>query len=84
MPIDEQKLRAILAEQKANIKRHVGVLVEETDRKFGVVLEGYQGLSDKIDGLSDKLMWSSQASARRLKKSVCTCFARSTLIGSKR
>ncbi|HSC77794.1 MAG TPA: hypothetical protein VLB32_04450 [Candidatus Acidoferrales bacterium] len=55
MPIDEQKLRAILAEQEANIKRHVGVLVEETDRKFGIVSEGYQGLSDKIDGLGDKL-----------------------------
>ncbi len=60
MPIDEQKLRDILAEQEANfkrhvseqgadIKRHVGVLAEETDRKFDIVSEGYQGLADKID-----------------------------------
>ncbi len=60
MPIDERKLRDILTEQEANIKRHVeqqsadmkrhvGVLVEETDRKFGIVSEGYQGLSDKIE-----------------------------------
>jgi hypothetical protein len=81
MPIDERKLRDILAEQEANIKRHVqeqgegikryveaqieeqdtslkrhvGVLVEETDRKFGIVSEGYQALSDKIDGVSERL-----------------------------
>ncbi len=55
MPIDERKLRDILAEQEANIKRHVGVLVEETDRKFGIVSEGYQGLSDKIDTVSAKV-----------------------------
>ncbi|MGH9804418.1 MAG: hypothetical protein ACRD4D_04535 [Candidatus Acidiferrales bacterium] len=36
-------------EQDASLKRHVGVLVEETDRKFGIVSEGYQGLENKID-----------------------------------
>lgn len=36
MPIDEQKLRGILAEQEANIKRHVGLLAEEIDRKIGI------------------------------------------------
>jgi methyl-accepting chemotaxis protein len=89
MPIDEQKLRGILAEQEENFKRHagllaeethrkieetnnkievaqegtkrhagalvedtkrhVGVLIEETDRKLDLVLEGHQGLSDKMN-----------------------------------
>lgn len=66
MPIDEQKLRGILTEQEENLKRHVGVLiedtkrhvgvlVEETDRKLDLVLEGHQGLSDKMDRLREEV-----------------------------
>lgn len=34
MPIDEQKLRGILAEQEENLKRHTGLLAEETEKKI--------------------------------------------------
>jgi len=55
MPLDEKKLRAILAKQEESIKRHVGLLAEESDRKFGLVQEGFQGLSDKVEAMSDKM-----------------------------
>ncbi|MCI0402107.1 MAG: hypothetical protein L0212_01105 [Acidobacteria bacterium] len=55
MPIAEQKLRDILAEQEANIKRHVGVLVDETDRKFDIVSEGYQGMVDNMGELRQEI-----------------------------
>ena len=99
MPIDDEKLRDILAEHAENLKRHagllaeetdrkievaqedtkrhvgvlleetdrkievaqedtkrhVGVLLEETDRKLDLVLEGHQGLSDKMDQLREEV-----------------------------
>ena len=66
MPIDERKLRDILTEHdkdfkhqvnrlQEDFKRHVGVLVDETNRKFDIVSEGHQGLSDKIDTVSSKV-----------------------------
>lgn len=42
MPIDERKLRDILAEQEANIKRHVGVLAEETDKKIDLAQKDFK------------------------------------------
>lgn len=59
MPIDEQKLRAILAEHDKDFKRqvgllqedfksHVGLLIEETDRKIDLVQEGFQGVADNL------------------------------------
>jgi hypothetical protein len=71
MPLDEQKLRNILTEQEANIKRHaeeqvkehgadikrhVGVLVEESDRELDIVSEGYQGMADNIEELRDEVV----------------------------
>lgn len=84
MPIDEQKLRAILTEREENFKRHVGLLAEETDRKveetqrklevaqedtkrhvgvlveethrkLDLVLEGFEGLADKLDKLHEEI-----------------------------
>ena len=70
MPIDEQKLRGILAEQEDNLKRHVGLLAEETDRKIGIAQADFKRhvsvLAEESDrkfglvqegfqGLSDKM-----------------------------
>lgn len=54
MPIDEQIFRALLAEQEAKFERHVSVLAEETDRKFELIQEGFQGLTDKLDQLHEE------------------------------
>jgi len=69
MPIDEQKLRDILAEQETNIKRHVeeqvkaqgadikrhvGVLADETDRKFDIVSEGHRGVVDNLQEVREE------------------------------
>ncbi len=62
MPIDEQKLRAILTEHdqdfkrqvatlQEDFKRHVGVLFEATDRKIDLVQEGFQGVADNLEQL---------------------------------
>ena len=56
MPIDEQKLRALLSEQEEKFERHVGVLVEESDRKFELIQEGFQGLTDKMDQLREEFI----------------------------
>jgi len=62
MPIDEQKLTAILTEHdqdfkrqvatlQEDFKRHVGVLFEVTDRKIDLVQEGFQGVADNLEQL---------------------------------
>ncbi len=65
MPIDEQKLRDILAEHdkdfkqqvtrlQEDFKRHVGVVIEETDRKVDLVQEGFQGVSENLTELREE------------------------------
>jgi len=60
MEIDERKLREILTEQRKDldrkldqvqddVKRHTGLLIEETDRKIDLVQEGFQGVADNFD-----------------------------------
>ena len=54
MPIDEQRFTALLAEQEAKFERHVSVLAEETARKFELIQEDFQGLTDKLDQLHEE------------------------------
>ena len=56
MQLDEQKLIEILTEQREDFKRHVGLLIEDTVRKFGLVQEAFQGVVDKLEELRGEII----------------------------